>query len=518
MGNRKNEMIEIPFCTSSEELSDYLKSKRHKFKIKNFQEITNLHEHEGIRSAFNAVKLKLSPNNAYILLLGISGSGKSSTINFLFNKEITLTGDGKSQTKETTEFKAKINDLRLGIKNLGISIIDGPGLEDSKGVEEDAKNILCYKRFLESHPQLASVRPNVIMIVADLNNTRLGDSENVETPFARMLKGIKFGLAEKVLDHKRPSVIFVLTHLKSIPPKKSKEVVSTKTTLIKELSASILGIIDPPVVTIENYPDDWGLERKDDWYILGNNEKHPLNLFEALINLCENSTDHIGQEAISLYFSSASQSDVEPGHRFSVKQLTKDDDNIIKSITTLSEIKLGMDISGLIKIIEDKFLLLPTEIQNELGSSVPVEVASFFRANKITTVQEIPYGDEFLELYNQYLRPSANLLKFLKQALDRKTTETFVDPEFENKQDYIRKRLFDLGLSIDIPLAFVDGKLRHGYSIGSSTNNSNHETEQTFLIERHCFKFTLNIDKLQLSQAFKDDIDILPPKYDKSDE
>ncbi|CAG8806200.1 16471_t:CDS:1, partial [Racocetra fulgida] len=288
-----------------------------------------------------------------------------------------------------------------------------------------------------------------------------------------------------------------------------------------------------------------------------------------LINLCENSTDHIGQEAISLYFSRASQSDVKVGHKFSVKQLTKDEDNSIKFITTkLSEIKLGMENSELRKIIEEKFLSLPTEMQNELGSRIPVEVAGFLQANKITTVQEIPYGDEFLELYNQYPRPSTNLLNFLKQALDRETTETFVDPEvgkcydvfkdstigssvfqigdyvmspsgfkvprevhiykinetftrceqFENKQDYIHKRLFDLGLSIDLPFAIEDFKLRHGYSIGSSTNNSNHETEQTFLIEHHCFKFTLNIDKLKLSQAFKDDIDILPPKYDKSDE
>ncbi|CAG8803258.1 5396_t:CDS:1, partial [Racocetra fulgida] len=184
-----NEIIKIPFCTGNEQLREKLLSK---FKITKFNEITNIYEHKGIKSAFNAVNLNLSTNHAYILLLGLSGSGKSSTINFLFNKDITVTGDGKSQTKETIEFKAEINDSRLRIKNLGISIIDGPGLEDSKGIEEDAKNILCYKRFLESHPQLASVRPNVIMIVADLNDTRLGDSENVETPFARMLKGIKF--------------------------------------------------------------------------------------------------------------------------------------------------------------------------------------------------------------------------------------------------------------------------------------------------------------------------------------
>ncbi|CAG8601802.1 8750_t:CDS:2, partial [Cetraspora pellucida] len=198
----------------------------------------------------------------------------------------------------------------------------------------------------------------------------------------------------------------------------------------------------------------------------------------------------------------------------------------------------------------------------------PVEIASFLQANKITTFQEIPNGDEVLELYANHPRHSINLLYFLKQAFDREITEILVDPEvgkcynvfkdstigtsvfqigdyvmsptgfkvprevdiyetngtltrseqFENKQDYIHKRLLDLGFFIDLPIAYVNSNSHHGYSIGSSTNNSNHETEQTFLIERQCFKFTLNIDKLQLSQTFKYDIDNLPPKYDKNDE
>ncbi|CAG8787196.1 9303_t:CDS:1 [Dentiscutata erythropus] len=201
-------------------------------------------------------------------------------------------------------------------------------------------------------------------------------------------------------------------------------------------------------------------------------------------------------------------------------------------------------------------------MKNELVDRIPIEVASFLQANRITTIQEIPNGDEFLELYASYPRRSANLLTFLKQALERETTETIIDPvvgkcydvfkdntvgssvfqlgdyvmsptgfkvpreihihetnetfnrceRFENKKQYTHKRLLDLGLSIDFPRVFENFNLRHGYSIGSSDNNSNHELEQTFLIERHCFKFTLNIDELKLSQAFKDDIDILPPK------
>ncbi|CAG8818078.1 13489_t:CDS:1, partial [Racocetra persica] len=166
-------------------------------------------------------------------------------------------------------------------------------------------------------------------------------------------------------------------------------------------------------------------------------------------------------------------------------------------------------------------------------------------------------------LFASYPRPSAKLLTFLKQALRRDTKEICIEPEvgrcydifkdsivgssvfqlgenvmsptgfkiphniqiddvnetfvwneqFKNKQEYVRKRLSDLGLSIDVPLNF---EIRQGYSVDSSANNSSHTIEQTFLIEHHCFKFTLNVDELQLSQTFIDDIDTLPSKYDKS--
>ncbi|CAG8770314.1 24217_t:CDS:1, partial [Cetraspora pellucida] len=96
--------------------------------------------------------------------------------------------------------------------------------------------------------------------------------------------------------------------------------------------------------------------------------------------------------------------------------------------------------------------------------------------------------------------------------------ETFVRCErFEDREDYIRKRLLDLGLDLPNLPVYVKFDLRHGYSIGSSAKNKNHKIEQTFLIERHYFKFTLNVDKLQLSQAFKNVINMLSHKYDKND-
>ncbi|KAF0548421.1 GTP-binding protein A [Gigaspora margarita] len=55
--------------------------------------------------------------------------------------------------------------------------------------------------------------------------------------------------------------------------------------------------------------------------------------------------------------------------------------------------------------------------------------------------------------------------------------------------------------------------MREGYSIDSSVNNSSLPFEHSFLIEIHCFRFTLNVDEVQLSQTFKNDIDKLPHFY-----
>ncbi|CAG8676793.1 28168_t:CDS:1 [Gigaspora margarita] len=549
MGDKKNVPIVIPFKNNSRNLYNYLRNR-------------NYYEHEGILSAFNAIEAKLSPNCAYILLLGISGAGKSSTINSLFgNKNITVTGFGKSQTKDIIEFKDQINDSRLGIKNLEISIIDGPGLEDTKGIREDAKNILSYRRFLETHPQLSSVRPNIIMIVANITDTRLGNLENMETQFARMLKGIKDGLGDKILDHKRPSVIFVLTHLQSIPPGILNERASLQIELVKKMSENVLGIIDPPVVTVENEPENWGLQRDGGWYVLSNGEKHPLNLFNQLINLCKKLRDNIGQEAISMYFSKAATSTtVKVGHKFSANELNELNELNKEVLNALSAIKLGIDDSEVRKIIDNKFSSLSMEAKKDLGDGTPNKVASFLKTNKIDSVQQIPNGDEFLELFAGYPRNSANLLPFLKQTFQREATEVHIDPEvgkcynlfkdsivsfsvfqfgeytvssmgfkvppevhiininenftrcelFKNENDYAHKRLSDLGLSMDSTFTFTNSDLRHGYSLNSS--------EPTFLIECHCFKFTLKIDELKLAQHFKDDVDALPSTYDKGDE
>ncbi|CAG8787198.1 9304_t:CDS:1, partial [Dentiscutata erythropus] len=69
-----------------------------------------------------------------------------------------------------------------------------------------------------------------------------------------------------------------------------------------------------------------------------NNENKSINKLNTL-----NVEDYIGQDTISLYFSSAAKSVIKIGHELSAKDLNKDDENIKFMTTKLSEIKLAME-------------------------------------------------------------------------------------------------------------------------------------------------------------------------------
>lgn len=86
--------------------------------------------------------------------------------------------------------------------------------------------------------------------------------------------------------------------------------------------------------------------------------------------------------------------------------------------------------------------------------------------------------------------------------------------QFSSMEEYMRKRLADLSVYIDVSLVGLKVSIRDGYSVSSSQNF----LEKTLLIERHCFRVTIDEDKLKLSDRFKSDIDELPDSYEQNNE
>lgn len=68
-------------------------------------------------SAWQSYNIKRSTNSATILLLGLTGVGKSHTINNLFASKITPVGEGVSCTKEILEFTLAMPSEHVGISN-----------------------------------------------------------------------------------------------------------------------------------------------------------------------------------------------------------------------------------------------------------------------------------------------------------------------------------------------------------------------------------------------------------------
>ncbi|VDH92974.1 Hypothetical predicted protein [Mytilus galloprovincialis] len=264
--------------------------------------------HPAMKMADNAMKMKRSPNQVFILLVGLSGAGKSSTVNYLFETDAAITSESKSETISTIEYTVKLKSDEWKIPDLKLSIIDTPGFCDTEGLLQDAKNMLSIKQFLQSHPCIKNSYPNLVMIVLNIQDNRIeGESSN----FAKMLKGISHVNA---IDTHNPNVVVVLTHASSIArnPKRWEEKVEMKKAQVQAIVQVHLGI-NPEIVVQENQPEDNDLEREGDWYLLPNGDKQPKILYKACERILNRAKDEIGHEAVAICFRPGMNKRVEKG-------------------------------------------------------------------------------------------------------------------------------------------------------------------------------------------------------------
>ncbi|RUS26512.1 hypothetical protein BC938DRAFT_470665 [Jimgerdemannia flammicorona] len=106
-------------------------------------------KHLGWIMAQRSASALRSHNNPTIMLVGLSGAGKSTTINRLFDSEICKIGSSSSTTKNVTEHFVEIPSLRSGISNLRLSVIDTPGFHDTNGIYSDAVHAVCMQEFIK---------------------------------------------------------------------------------------------------------------------------------------------------------------------------------------------------------------------------------------------------------------------------------------------------------------------------------------------------------------------------------
>ncbi|CAC5409091.1 DHH [Mytilus coruscus] len=480
--------------------------------------------HPAMRMAAIAMNMKRSPNQVFLLLVGLSGSGKSSTVNYLFDKKIAKTGDSKSVTHSTTEYVLQLKSSEWRIPDLKLSMIDSPGFGDTDGLEQDAKNVMSIKYFLASHPFMRKNRyPNLVMIVQNINDNRIeGESSN----FAKMLKGLrKVG----AVDPYNPNVVVVLTHAASVARKRWEDKVQKKKEEVKTIVQLHLGV-HPEIVVQENLPDDNELERDGDWYLLPNGDKQPKILYQACENILNRAGDEIGHEAMAVAFRPGSDKRVEMGYYVSSSEVTPEDmqamlSTLIESIVLVptSEVRFrdlnifktndlqNMSMNKLMtkfypirltkerqKILEEVFGLSYEQV-----SGLDYHVGKGYNIFKDSTTLKSPLSME--ESSNQYGLPGNVQLKECSSF----------DVKFESVEDtkeYVSKRLRDLSIHVDGVINFeaFNINFRSGYNKGSSKI-------QTFSVEQRIQQVSVH-EPFQLNEEFITDVKHLPSNYNLKDE
>ena len=105
----------------------------------------------------------------------------------------------------------------------------------------------------------------------------------------------------RIVDSKRPNVVFIMTHVCGIPPGQWDTKLNTKAYCLQLLGRRYLKL-QAPVVYIENDYVAWGLNLDEEWSVLPNGERQPLNLFNECIEVMRKNQDEVGIEAVRLYY------------------------------------------------------------------------------------------------------------------------------------------------------------------------------------------------------------------------
>ncbi|XP_037042297.1 uncharacterized protein LOC119078725 [Bradysia coprophila] len=236
--------------------------------------------------AYQSYKIKRSTNSVTLLLLGLSGAGKSHIVNNIFNTPITSVGEGVSCTKEILEFVIELPSENLGISNSEIHVIDTPGFGDTeRGLEFDAKVLANVDKLFKEKGFI----PNFILLAVNITDKRL---EGQFAPFVKLLQAIKRQLSGAVLDLEHPNLLVVLTHLCSMIPKFQRDPLSKKE-IIQRLVRENIGIASVHVEFAENMSDEYELEKIGEYYQLPNGDLFPRNIYQSLVKI-GSGTDPIG--------------------------------------------------------------------------------------------------------------------------------------------------------------------------------------------------------------------------------
>ena len=263
-----------------------------------------INHERAINMVKNSLTAQRSCNEAIIFTYGLTGAGKTSTLNHIFGMdEIIIKKHRQADTTLISEYIATMKSDKWKVKDLEIGFIDVPGWNDTRKGGQDAINMANIDYFIKSHPYLGcknfKIYPSIILVAIDTTNKRSGGSDNGS------LYAMIHNLSKlRIVDKKRPNVLFVLTNVHSIARGEYKDTIKEIETWLNTLSNEILGI-KPEIVHIENKWKAHELDKKgEDWTVLRDGTPQPINVLEAMMTMTRRCKDEVGQEAIRIFVKS----------------------------------------------------------------------------------------------------------------------------------------------------------------------------------------------------------------------
>ncbi|CAL8101923.1 unnamed protein product [Orchesella dallaii] len=200
-------------------------------------------EEERRKLAVEAAKRRKLP--CYFLFLGLSQSGKSTTISKLFNGERP-----NNALKQDPVFKIYTNGA-VG-NNIGMRIVDTPGLLGNNTPTEDAEIIIGLKNFLRQ--ELQARIPTVTFITARLDDDDIeNNAKGKECSFTRMLDSLA-PIRKYITDKSNSNIVLLLTHSdKAARHGPGAENIKLKISEYQTALSKIFRATDPiPIISIDN--------------------------------------------------------------------------------------------------------------------------------------------------------------------------------------------------------------------------------------------------------------------------
>ena len=174
--------ILLRFCSIHNELGD----------------VFSLDKDEKTEDKFDLIE-RAFPFNLNIVCIGRFGQGKSTGVNQILQEyKAKESNKGCSQTKNITFYQ---------VKNKPIRILDVPGFENEKTVQDAVQKLQKYRE------KLNKLQDSVHIILYFLNFTE-----------TRVFMELEYPILEEITNHKSAKLIYVITHSYSKNPKNKKKI------------------------------------------------------------------------------------------------------------------------------------------------------------------------------------------------------------------------------------------------------------------------------------------------------